>query len=158
MGGVEVLPFGFLVFIVGTLLVAFAWGVVDAKVAASSAAREAARTFVEAGVRSASDTVVAETTASDAARRSVADHGRSAADPPFHIDFTIDEASGQPGFSRCNVVTATASYKVPVFRLPWVGGVPVFFTTTARHREVIDPLRSGVASDPHGLGANCNAA
>lgn len=158
MGGVEALPFGVLVFVVGTLMVAFAWGVVDAKVAASSAARQAARTYVEAAVRSARDTDVAEALAIDAARRSIADHGRSAADPPFHVAFALEPASGEPGFSRCNVVTATATYRVPVFNLPWARRAPLFFTTTARHREIVDPLRSGVPSDPHGPGATCDAA
>ena len=48
VGGIEVLPFGLLVFIVGTLLVANAWAVVDAKLAVTSAAREAVRSYVEA--------------------------------------------------------------------------------------------------------------
>ena len=47
-GGVEALPFGLLIFVVGALLVASAWVVVDAKLAVVSAAREAARTYVEA--------------------------------------------------------------------------------------------------------------
>jgi hypothetical protein len=158
MGGVEVLPFGVLVFVVGTLLVAFAWGAVDAKIAVSSAAREAVRAYVEAGGRAPADTDIAAEAGAGAARRSVADHGRSPADPPFHVDFSLAPASGQPGFSRCNVVTATATYRVPLFNLPWAGRAPLFFTTRARHREVIDPLRSGVASDAHGRGATCNAA
>ena len=49
VGGIEVLPLGMLVLVVGTLLVVNAWAVVDAKLAASAAAREAARAYVEAG-------------------------------------------------------------------------------------------------------------
>ncbi|MCU1460396.1 MAG: hypothetical protein JWO37_471 [Acidimicrobiales bacterium] len=158
MGGVEVLPFGILIFVVGTLLVAFAWGVVDAKVAVSTAAREAARSYVESPVHAAGDTAVAERDGDDAARRAVADQGRISADPPLAVSFAIDAASGEAGFARCNVVTVTASYRVPVFNLPWARRAPLFFRTTARHREVIDPLRSGVASDPRGHGASCNVA
>jgi hypothetical protein len=158
MGGVEVLPFGFLVFLLGALLVAFAWGVVDAKVAVSTAAREAARSYVESNVRVAGDIGLAERAGEDAARRAVADQGRISADPPLAVSFAIDAASGEAGFTRCNIVTVTASYRVPVFKLPWVRRAPLFFRTTARHREVIDPLRSGVASDPRGHGASCNVA
>jgi hypothetical protein len=43
VGGLEVLPFGLLIFVVGILLVVNAWAVVDAKLAAEAAAREAAR-------------------------------------------------------------------------------------------------------------------
>jgi hypothetical protein len=79
-------------------------------------------------------------------------------DPPLHVSFDVDPASGELGFARCNVVTVTASYKVPVFNLPWARRAPLFFTTTSRHRELIDPLRSGVAGNPRGRGATCNAA
>ncbi|MBA2283441.1 MAG: hypothetical protein H0W25_19710, partial [Acidimicrobiia bacterium] len=46
MGGIEALPFGLLIFVVGALLVANAWAVIDAKLAVTAAAREAARTWV----------------------------------------------------------------------------------------------------------------
>ena len=48
VGGIEVLPFGFLVFVAGSLLLANAWAVVDAKLAVEAAAREAGRAYVEA--------------------------------------------------------------------------------------------------------------
>ena len=44
----EVIPFGVLTFVVGALLIANAWAVVDAKMAVSAAAREATRAYVEA--------------------------------------------------------------------------------------------------------------
>ena len=47
IGGIEVLPIGFLLFVVGLLLVVNVWSVIDAKLAAGAAAREAARTAVE---------------------------------------------------------------------------------------------------------------
>ena len=48
VGGIEALPFGLLIFVVGSLLIANAWAVVDAKFATDAAARQAVRTFVEA--------------------------------------------------------------------------------------------------------------
>ncbi|HCB36952.1 MAG TPA: hypothetical protein DEP66_01695, partial [Acidimicrobiaceae bacterium] len=45
--GFEVLPFLVLVFMVGTLMFAQSWAVLDAKSATTAAARQAARTFVE---------------------------------------------------------------------------------------------------------------
>ena len=50
VGGIEALPFGLLVFVVGALLVANAWAVVDAKLAVDAAARQATRHYVEADV------------------------------------------------------------------------------------------------------------
>jgi hypothetical protein len=48
VGGIEALPFGLLVFVVGSLLVANAWAVIDAKIAVDAAARQAARAYAEA--------------------------------------------------------------------------------------------------------------
>ena len=65
--GAEVLPFVVLVFIGGTLVFAQAWAALDAKIAATAGAREAARSFVEhRGPRSgdaADDAIVAGTQA-----------------------------------------------------------------------------------------------
>src|SRR3954447_14686723 len=49
VGGLEALAFGLLIFVIGTLIVANAWAVVDAKFAVESAARQAARNYVEPG-------------------------------------------------------------------------------------------------------------
>ena len=48
VGGIEVIPFGILTFVIAMLVIANAWGVVDARLSTTSAAREAVRTFVEA--------------------------------------------------------------------------------------------------------------
>src|SRR5262249_31189481 len=50
IGDIEALPFGILIFVVGTLLVLNVWSVIDAKLATDAAATQAARTFVEADV------------------------------------------------------------------------------------------------------------
>jgi membrane protein required for beta-lactamase induction len=72
VGGIDGLVFGVLVFVFGTLVVTNAWGVIDAKLATTSAAREAARTYVEAA--SAGD---AGPAAEAAAREAILSHGRT---------------------------------------------------------------------------------
>ena len=48
VAGIEALPFGVLIFVVGALLVSNLWAVVDAKIVVDAAAREAVRAYVEA--------------------------------------------------------------------------------------------------------------
>ena len=48
IAGIEALSFGMLLFVAGTLFIANIWAVIDAKLAVTSAAREATRAFVEA--------------------------------------------------------------------------------------------------------------
>jgi len=127
-----VLPFGFLIFVVGALLIASAWAVIDAKLAVTSAAREAARTYVEAPSR---QEAVESGTA--AALEALENHGRGD-DARQHVDF--DEPAS---FSRCAPVVAEVSYDVPAVPLPWLGGLGQI-TVTSRHRERIDPFRNGV--------------
>lgn len=131
VGGIEALPFGVLIFVVGALLVTNVWGVIDAKLAATSAAREAARAFVEAP-----DERTAEDVAAHAAAEAIAAHGRT----PERL--TLERLHGT--FARCQRVTFQASYPVPAIALPWIGGFGQSFTATARHSEVVDPFRSGL--------------
>lgn len=131
VGGIEVLPLGALVLVVGTLLVANAWAVVDAKLATSAAAREAARAYVEAP--SAGE---ARSAAEAAAARTVEGHGR---DPDV---LSLDQTAGR--FGRCRRVVFEASYPVPALTLPWIGGFEQGFVVRSRHSEVVDPYRSGL--------------
>ena len=128
--GIE-LPFGVLTFVVGALLVANAWAVIDAKMAVSAAAREATRAFVEAPV-DADPLALAD----DAARSAVQGAGRD----PAQLVLTPLEAT----FARCETVRFEASYQLPAVRLPFLGGFGSGFTATARHAEVVDPYRTGV--------------
>lgn len=131
IGGIEVIPFGFLIFVVGTLIVANAWAVVDAKLAVEQAAREATRAYVEADAASASG-------AADAAGRSaIAGGGR---DPS-----RLRVSGGAPVFERCAVATFTTSYAVPLVSLPFIGGWGGDgVTVVGRHQELVDPYRSGL--------------
>lgn len=129
-GGVEAIALGLLVFVVGSLLVASTWAVVDAKLAVASAAREAARTYVEAS--SADEAVRAGTAAAEDALRG---HGRAGAEVTFDVD--------GGGFRRCATVTARVAYEVPAVALPWIGGLGAI-TVSSRHAERIDPFRDGI--------------
>lgn len=131
VGGLEAVAFGVLVFVLGTLLVANAWGVVDAKLAATAAAREAVRSYVEADAD-----LSARAAASDAARRALEGHGRT-------WDRARIEVGGAP-FGRCAQVTAVVRYQVPLVVVPGLGAHGRGLTVTGDHSEVVDPYRSGL--------------
>ena len=132
VGGVEVLPFGFLVFVVGTLLLVNAWAVVDAKMTVVSAAREAGRAYVEAG-----DADAAPAAARRSAREVVVGAGRDPDRLVLH--------DNHPAYVRCAVVRHEVTYRVPSLTLPFVGGFGRGITVHGRHRDVIDPFASGLA-------------
>ena len=131
-GGIEVLPLGFLTFVVVTLVVTNAWAVVDANTAVTAAAREAARAYVEAGPDA---DPMAE--AGHSARLAVEGFGRRG----DRLRLELVEGA----FARCRLVTFEASYQVPTIPLASIGrrGSPSI-TASARHTEVVDPYRSGV--------------
>jgi hypothetical protein len=146
MGGVEALPFGVLIFVIGTLLVVNAWAVVDARMATDAAAREATRAFVEAPVTDRSGTGAASAAAVTAGREALAAHGR---DPSrARVELTgLSSPSGGGGsaaFERCARVTFTVTYEVPALTLPWIGGFGDGFDVASSHSELVDPFRDGV--------------
>ena len=134
VGGFEGVVFGTLVFVIGVLVVANAWGVVDAKLAASAAAREAARAFVESSGPTSS---AALEEAERVARAAIVGHGRS-------VDRMAFEANGAV-LQRCSRVTIAVSYRVPLVSLPLLGRHGSGFVATGRHSEIVDPYRSGLA-------------
>lgn len=134
IGGIEVLPFGLLVFVAGTLLVANAWAVVDAKLAVESAAREAGRAYVEAGDATAADR---------AAAQAAAEAMRGAGRDPARLELAHDATA----YVRCAAVTHVATYRVPALVLPFVGGFGNGFTVRGRHREVLDPFAAGMGPE-----------
>jgi len=131
VAGIEAIPFGLLVFVVGVLLVTNAWAVIDAKMTVASAAREATRAYVESDAAADPSAL-----ALDAAAEAVRGGGRDAS----RMVLTAVAA----GFRRCQRVTFSVSYPVPALTLPWIGGFGHGFTATARHSEIVDPLRTGV--------------
>lgn len=135
-GGMEVLPFGLLIFVGGALLISNIWGVVDAKFAADAAARESARWVVEAaGQATTADALRAGATA--IATDTLADHGRTGA-------ATVRLGPPDAAFVRCERIEVTVSLQVPAVRLPFVGGFGDAFDVQATRGELIDPTRSGV--------------
>lgn len=136
VGGIEVLPFGLLIFVVGSLLIANAWAVVDAKFATDAAARQAVRTYVEG-----SDAEVALEDALEAGLGAVEAHGR---DRTRAIVGPVGEAS----LERCARVTFEAVYEVPALSLPLIGGYGrAPFRVRSSHSELVDPFRSGVPGE-----------
>jgi hypothetical protein len=49
-----------------------------------------------------------------------------------------------PTFARCAVVEHTARYRLPALRIPFVGGFGRGTEVVGRHRELLDPFRSGL--------------
>jgi hypothetical protein len=136
VGGFEVLPFGLLLFVSGTLLLTNAWAVIDGTLAASAAAREGARAYVESP---AAD--VAEGAAVDAALATIEGHGRD----PARAEV---EWSRGPDFRRCAPNTIVVRYRVPTLTVPFLGSFGSgFIETTGRHTEVVDPYRGGLTTD-----------
>ena len=134
VGGVEGVIFGVLVFVLGTLVVANAWAVVDAKSSASAAAREATRAFVESSASSEQDALVE---AEAVARDTIEGYGRD----PAKLVVVAEEAS----LRRCGRVTIRTEYPVPLVSLPILGQHGHGFTAVGRHSELVDPFRAGLA-------------
>ncbi len=133
--GIEAIPFGILVFVVGSLLVANAWAVVDAKFMVTTAAREAARSYVEADHAD-----LGQARAHDVAEQVVRNHGRT----PSRLNLSWDP--NPPPLVRCARVTATAQYEVPALTLPFIGGYGRAFRVSSSHGEIVDPFRDGLAA------------
>ncbi len=129
MGGLEAVIFGVLVFVLGTLGVASAWGVIDAKFAADAAAEAAARTYVEAPA--GQDPQVA---AGQVAVETWKGYGRPGT---ARVTFSAN------ALDRCAPVTVTVRSTVNLVRLPVLGGGG-HVEVAASHTEVVDPYRSGL--------------
>lgn len=137
VAGIEVLPFGLLVFVAGGLLLTNIWGVVDAKFAAGAAAREATRYVVESA-RADVDPATIRAGAASVARQTLDDHGRTS---PAEVTVRPDAAA----LTRCQRIEVTVSTEVPAIRIPFIGGYGEPFDIVATHSELVDPTRSGVA-------------
>lgn len=131
--GITALPLGLLTFVVAVVLVANAWAVIDAKMAVSAAAREATRAYVEAPP-GADPMARAEAAARQALQGAGRDPGR------------MQLQALQAALVRCAVVRFEARYPVAAVTVPWVGGYGSGFTAAARHAEIVDPYRTGLAA------------
>lgn len=133
-GGFEGLLFGMLIFVAGTLLIGYAWGVVDTKDVTGEAARQAARTYVEAP-----DATIAATQAQEAADAALSGYGRDPARA------SVSLVGGQ--FARCSRVTISVSYPAPLLDLPFIGRVGSAQSVRSAHSELVDPFRSGLPGE-----------
>ena len=131
-GGFEMMAFGLLVFVGGTLLVANAWAAVDLKLALGAASRDAARAYVEAP-----DEASAATRADEAARAALLGQGR---DPTSLHALSIEPEDGS--FGRCGRVVVRASYPLAAVTVPWIGGIGDGIVIQASNSEIVDPYRS----------------
>ncbi len=126
MGGIEALLFGVLVLVLGTLVVANAWGVIDAKVAAAGAAREATRAFVQTPAGSDPATV-----AQAAAVRAIQGQGRervaddAARDRRPHALFSGRRRGAVPGAADRRPHAREPGHRVHRRRSPLGAGRPL---------------------------------
>ena len=151
VAGIEAIPFGILVFVVGALLIANLWAVIDAKSAVDAAAREATRSYVESHVDGTTTRSAAADTAVDAGLAALEARGRDPSQATVELT-SLDGVGGQGGFTRCARATFTASYQVPALTIPWIGGFGDGFTVTSRHSELVDPFRGGVPGSAEACG------
>ncbi len=129
--GAEVLPFLVLVFIGGTLMFAQAWAALDAKIAATAGAQQAAHTFVEQRGADSSRAIQAANTAGIAAMAGYRLKGEGTVQP-----------IGTPRLRRCERVSFEVTREVP--RLALSGGRWSPMTVRATASEVVDPFRHGL--------------
>lgn len=129
VGGLEMLPLGFLVFVVSSIMILNAWTAVDSWMAVSTASREGARVFVESDPDEAWP----------AARVRIAEvmdgYGRG--------ERLMAPSAPSVAFERCEVVTVRVGYDLAFINLPFVDGFGSLTTIEASHSERIDPYRSG---------------
>ena len=129
IGGMEMLPLGFLVFVVSSIMILNAWTAVDSWMAVSTASREGARIYVESDPGEAWPRARARIT------EVMDDYGRAdRAQTPLEPDV---------GFERCAVVTVRVGYDLAFINLPFLDGFGSLTTIEASHSERIDPYRSG---------------
>jgi len=129
VAGSDVLIFGVLAFVFGSLLIINVWAVIDASLAVSAAAREAARTYVE------SDPNTAWGDAEARAREVMADYGRNSR--PIEVNRSAT------AYNRCDAVTISVDYSVPLIDIPIFGEFGSLGDVGSSHTERIDAYRSG---------------
>lgn len=130
--GAEVIA-GCIVLVIGLVFVfSNLWMVLDAKMAVSGAARNAAQAYVEQN--SASE---AESAAQTVARSSLA--------PRFSDRWRAETQMDR--FARCQPISVRVSVTLPLIAVPFLGSLGGTKTVSATHASRIDPFRSGVPGE-----------
>lgn len=138
-GGAESVPFGVLVFVVGALLIANLWAVIDTKMAANAAAREYVHAMAEA-----TDEADARATGAQAAQSVIQVWGRDPAKlVPDDIAF-YDANGNRTVWRRCARIVVTVRYNLALINIPLVGATwgPDPIAVRATRTELVDPFRS----------------
>jgi Flp pilus assembly protein TadG len=140
-GGIETLPFGLLIFVVGTLMVVNLWAVLDTKMAVDAASREAARAVAE------SDGVAFgpggyQTLADDAAKEAMTAQKGQPVGATAQISFANQD--GSTVWRPCARAAVTVTYNVGLINLPYVGGYGRVISVSSTHSELVDPYRERV--------------
>jgi hypothetical protein len=144
IGGTEVLPFGILIFVAGTLMIMNLWAVLDTKMAVNGASREGARAVAESN-----DDADARAKAGTTAVEALTTHGRT---PNGGVAVTYDGAGWRP----CARATVTVTQNVPLINLPFIGamGGPTM-PVVSTHTELVDPYRSRTTGIDNVNGVSC---
>lgn len=129
-GGADMLFFGFIALGISVLVIVNTWAVIDTSLAVNAAAREGARTFVEA------DPADPFTDSRRAMDRVMDQYGKTDA-----ADLRVEIIEGV-GFERCAVVRTSAAYDIELIDLPLFGSLGSH-RISATHSERVDPFRSG---------------
>lgn len=130
VAGAEMLIFGVLAFVMGSLLIINVWNVIDSSLAVSAAAREGARTFTESN----------PDTAWDQSRARMVE----VMDEFDRSDRLVAPSLPSVGsYERCAVVTVTAGYDVALVRIPLFGQFGTMTRVESSHSARIDAYRSG---------------
>jgi Flp pilus assembly protein TadG len=133
-GGTEAVPFGVLVFVMGTLLLVNLWAVIDTKMALNAAAREHVHAMAEA-----TNPSTAEADGRTAAQGVIQAWGR---DPNALAVEPIEYPDGS--WKRCGRIEVTLRYDLPLINIPLIGATwgPTPFAVRATRTERVDPFRT----------------
>jgi len=146
VAGGEALLFGVLTCVTGMLIAVNAWAVVDARGQADTAAREAARAFVESDSQSR-----ALQDARSAAALSIGDIRAGQV-----LDVVVRSSDGGAAtLARCQRIQASVTLQVGAIAMPFLGSVGSR-TVTGTHSELVDPWRSGLPASSL-VGTDCDA-
>lgn len=130
--GAEVILGGVVLLIGLVIVLGSLWSVLDAKLAATNAARTAIQTFVEQD-----DAASGEAALVASLQRSLDDR--------FPDRWRV--AIANDAFVRCAPATVSLSVEVPLLAVPFLGSFGGVKTVHATHRSLIDPYRSRVPGE-----------
>lgn len=137
-GGIETLPFGLLIFVVGTLMVVNLWAVLDTKMAVDAASREAARAVAEWDGDASGPEF--EQLADDAATQALTAHKGQPLTADAHVEFDVRDGL-PPAWRPCARAMVTVTHDVGLINLPYVGSYGRVISVSSTHSELVDPYR-----------------